>query len=152
MEGNRNLDSFFSKLCVCTTGSYMCTDEAPNRRERRRCGNNNKQAARGTHDYLALDLPLFVNAAALFLIFERSKGGLLMMALLFTIGPVVEIGAGAGVWGALLCKRGLVHCVCYDSAPPAHALTHVLPGGPTMACTCIMLALKNPFRFLKKFS
>ena len=50
------------------------------------------QAARGTHDYLALDLPLFVNAAALFLIFERSKGGLLMMALLFTIGPVVEVG------------------------------------------------------------
>ena len=37
-------------------------------------------------------MPLFVNAAALFLIFERSKGGLLMMALLFTIGPVVEIG------------------------------------------------------------
>ena len=50
-------------------------------------------AARGgAHDYASLDLPLAVSAAAIFLIFERSKGGLLMMALLFTIGPIAEIG------------------------------------------------------------
>lgn len=52
-------------------------------------------AARGSnvpHDYAALDLPLLVNAAAIFVLFERSKGGLLMMALLAIIGPVVEIG------------------------------------------------------------
>jgi len=49
-------------------------------------------AARGVHDILSLDLPLIVSAAATFLIFERSPGGLLMMVLLATIGPAVEIG------------------------------------------------------------
>ena len=49
-------------------------------------------ATSGTHDFAALDVPLLLNAAAIFLIFERSKGGLLMMALLATIGPVAEIG------------------------------------------------------------
>ena len=37
-----------------------------------------------------LDVPLLVNAAAIFLIFERSWGGLFMMVLLATIGPAVE--------------------------------------------------------------
>ena len=55
------------------------------------------------------------------------------LAALELHGSVCEISAGAGVWSGLLRKRGLVHCVCYDSAPPAHALTHVLPGGPNMA-------------------
>ena len=36
--------------------------------------------------------PLAAIAAGTFLIFERSRGGLFMMALLFVIGPVVEIG------------------------------------------------------------
>ena len=49
-------------------------------------------AARGAHDFASLDLPLLINAGAIFLIFERSWGGLLMMALLATIGPAVEIG------------------------------------------------------------
>ena len=49
-------------------------------------------AGGGPHDYAALDLPLLVNAIAIFLIFERSPGGLLMCALLATIGPAVEIG------------------------------------------------------------
>ena len=49
-------------------------------------------AARGVHSFMALDVPLLVNAAAIFLIFERSKGGLFMMFLLATIGPVAEIG------------------------------------------------------------
>jgi len=46
----------------------------------------------GAHDYLSLDLPLLACAVMIFLIFERSAGGLLMMALLAVIGPVVEIG------------------------------------------------------------
>jgi hypothetical protein len=46
----------------------------------------------GAHDVFTLDIPLLVNAAAIFLIFERSKGGLLMMFLLATIGPAVEVG------------------------------------------------------------
>ena len=37
-----------------------------------------------------LDVPLLVNAAAIFLIFERSWGGLFMMVLLATIGSAVE--------------------------------------------------------------
>ena len=49
-------------------------------------------AAHGGTHLLAVDLPLLGAAAASFLIFERSKGGLLMMFLLATIGPCVEIG------------------------------------------------------------
>ena len=49
-------------------------------------------ASSGVHDALTLDLPLFINALAIFLIFERSPGGLFMMFLLATIGPIVEIG------------------------------------------------------------
>jgi len=50
------------------------------------------QDAGDYHDYLALDAPLAAAAAAIFLLFERSPGGLFMMALLAAIGPVVEIG------------------------------------------------------------
>ena len=46
----------------------------------------------GPHDFASLDVPLLINAAAIFILFERSWGGLLMMALLATIGPAVEIG------------------------------------------------------------
>ena len=49
-------------------------------------------ASGGPHDYLAVDAPLFAVMAAIFLAFERTKGGLLMMILLATIGPVAEIG------------------------------------------------------------
>lgn len=49
-------------------------------------------ASGGAHDYVGLDLPLLLCAAAIFVGFERSWGGLLMMALLATIGPVAEIG------------------------------------------------------------
>ena len=45
----------------------------------------------GAHDYLALDVPLLACAVASFLAFERSRGGLLMMLLLATIGPAVEV-------------------------------------------------------------
>ena len=56
------------------------------------------------------------------------------LAALELHGAVCELGGGTGVWSALLRRRGLVHCVCYDdSAPQAHALTHVLPGGAKMA-------------------
>lgn len=44
------------------------------------------------HEWLALDAPLLGCAVALFLIFERSWGGLLMCGLLATIGPAVEVG------------------------------------------------------------
>jgi len=46
----------------------------------------------GAHDYWALDVPLAITALAIFLLFERSPGGLFMMALLFFIGPAAEIG------------------------------------------------------------
>jgi hypothetical protein len=49
-------------------------------------------ASGGQHDYLALDAPLAVCAVATFLVFERTRGGLFMMLLLATIGPVVESG------------------------------------------------------------
>lgn len=49
-------------------------------------------AAGGAHDYVALDLPLLLCAVATFVCFERSWGGLLMMALLAIIGPVAEVG------------------------------------------------------------
>ena len=49
-------------------------------------------AACGVHSWVALDLPLIACAMATFLIFERSKGGLLMMILLGVIGPIAEIG------------------------------------------------------------
>jgi len=44
------------------------------------------------HDWLALDAPLAGCAIASFLLFERSKGGLFMMALLALIGPAAEVG------------------------------------------------------------
>jgi len=55
-------------------------------------------------------------------------------------GPVVEVGAGTGYWAALLANRG-GNIIAYDIAPPggsainrwhpeAHALPHVLSGGP----------------------
>ena len=40
----------------------------------------------------AVDVPLAVNALAIFLIFERSWGGLFMALLTAVAGPVVEIG------------------------------------------------------------
>lgn len=43
-------------------------------------------------DLLGVDAPLLACAAVTFLVFERSWGGLLMMGLLATIGPAVEIG------------------------------------------------------------
>jgi|EP00908_Phaeocystis_cordata_P014326 hypothetical protein len=46
----------------------------------------------GAEHLVSLDLPLFACACATFLAFERSRGGLLMMALLGSIGPAVEIG------------------------------------------------------------
>jgi hypothetical protein len=49
-------------------------------------------ATHGGGDFTSLDLPLIACAAAIFLTFERTWGGLLMMVLLATIGPVVEIG------------------------------------------------------------
>ena len=42
--------------------------------------------------------------------------------------PIVELGAGAGVWCALLRQRGLADCVCYDTSPPIHTHTEVWPG------------------------
>ena len=48
-------------------------------------------AGPGGH-FASVDLPLLVNALAIFAIFERSWGGALMMLLLATIGPAVEIG------------------------------------------------------------
>ena len=47
--------------------------------------------AGGPHDYAALDAPLALAAALQFVAFERSRGGLLMMAALFLIGPPVEV-------------------------------------------------------------
>lgn len=40
----------------------------------------------------SVDLPLLICAVATFLAFQPSRGGMLMMALLATIGPAVEIG------------------------------------------------------------
>ncbi|KAL1500652.1 hypothetical protein AB1Y20_013300 [Prymnesium parvum] len=49
-------------------------------------------AARGgPHDWLSLDAPLLLIALAMFLTFERSLGGLFMMALLAVVGPAVEV-------------------------------------------------------------
>lgn len=55
------------------------------------------------------------------------------IALLELFGPIVELGAGAGVWAALLRERGLAACVCYDADPPPHTFTHVERGGHEMA-------------------
>ena len=93
-------------------------------------------AARGgAHDYLALDAPLFACMVAIFLAFERTKGGLLMMLLLATIGPVTEIGL-----------INVLHLYSYtdpDFAGMA-TLTHSLPlplplprlCGPPRSCAC----------------
>ena len=55
------------------------------------------------------------------------------LAALELHGSVCELGAGDGVWSALLRKRGLIKCVSYDCMPPDHAYTHVLRGGHEMA-------------------
>ena len=49
-------------------------------------------ATAGPHNFFQLDLPLLAVAAAIFVAFERSPGGLFMMALLAVIGPLTEIG------------------------------------------------------------
>jgi len=49
-------------------------------------------AASGPHEWASLDAPLAVCAVGMFVVFERSWGGLLMMVLLATIGPAVEVG------------------------------------------------------------
>ena len=48
------------------------------------------------------------------------------MAALELHGAVCEVGAGAGVWSALLRARGLIDCACYDEAPPPHTYTAVV--------------------------
>lgn len=48
-------------------------------------------AERGVHEWPSLDAPLFAIALVMFLVFERSPGGLLMMLLLAIIGPGVEL-------------------------------------------------------------
>ena len=55
------------------------------------------------------------------------------LATLELHGAVCEIGAEDGVWGGLLRRRGLVHCVCYAREPSEDAFTHVLPGDENMA-------------------
>eukprot|EP00316_Scyphosphaera_apsteinii_P001595 CAMPEP_0119312858 /NCGR_PEP_ID=MMETSP1333-20130426/27052_1 /TAXON_ID=418940 /ORGANISM="Scyphosphaera apsteinii, Strain RCC1455" /LENGTH=310 /DNA_ID=CAMNT_0007317535 /DNA_START=37 /DNA_END=970 /DNA_ORIENTATION=+ len=68
-------------LCIaCFVGSYELS------------GVLAEAAASSTHDFMTLDLPLLLSAACIFLAFERSAGGLFMCALLFVIGPLVEIG------------------------------------------------------------
>ena len=49
-------------------------------------------------------------------------------------GPILELGAGEGVWGALLRTRGLTTCMCYDPAPSRSAMTEVLQGDHTIIC------------------
>ena len=49
------------------------------------------------------------------------------IALLELFGnSIVELGAGAGVWSALIRARGLSECIAYDSDPPAQTFTQVL--------------------------
>ena len=55
------------------------------------------------------------------------------LAALELHGSVFELGAGEGIWMALLRKRKLVPCVCYDRTPLPHTYAHVLAGGEEMA-------------------
>jgi hypothetical protein len=55
------------------------------------------------------------------------------LAALELHGPICELGAGAGVWSALLRARGLVSCICYDPLPPKKTHTEVLRGDHAVA-------------------
>ena len=48
--------------------------------------------ASGAAHLLPVDLPLLCCAVGFFVLFERSRGGLLMMVLLAAIGPATEVG------------------------------------------------------------
>lgn len=51
------------------------------------------------------------------------------LAALELHGPICQMGAGKGVWAALLRERGLAECICYDPTPPKLTYTEVLTGG-----------------------
>ena len=55
------------------------------------------------------------------------------LAALELHAPICEVGAGDGVWSALLRARGLCKVVAYDWAPPATAITEVRRGGADAA-------------------
>lgn len=51
------------------------------------------------------------------------------LAALELHGPILELGAGAGIWSALLRERNLVRCVCFDERVHERTYTDVQPGG-----------------------
>ena len=95
-------------------------------------------ATGGSHDYLGVDLPLAACAAATFFVFERSPGGLFMMFLLATIGPVVEIG--------LINQLGVCACASLAAASDRYVVSD-LPRLTQLlfrACVCCFSSTRIP--------